>query len=65
MRGDARILQAKIEAGEFEGYNVYSIVKETGIDDEGLNEVRYIEERVATLLLSHVCSSLFFIVVCH
>lgn len=42
MRGDARILQSKIDAGELEGTHVYSIVKETGIDDEGLNEVRII-----------------------
>ena len=38
VRGDARILQSKKDAGEFEGFNLLSIVKETGIDDEGLNE---------------------------
>lgn len=38
MRGDARILQSKKDAGEFEGFNLLSIVKETGVDDEGLNE---------------------------
>lgn len=38
MRGDARILQSKMDAGEFEGFAVKAIVKETGIDDEGLNE---------------------------
>jgi len=38
VRGDARILQSKINAGEFQGFHVRSIVKETGIDDQGLNE---------------------------
>ncbi|KAL3767935.1 hypothetical protein ACHAW5_006856 [Stephanodiscus triporus] len=38
VRGDARILQAKKDAGELEGFRICSIVKETGIDDEGLNE---------------------------
>ena len=62
MRGDAHILQSKIDAdaGELEGYNVYSIVKETGIDDEGLNEVRIIAlfgNEYTILLLSQVYSS--------
>ena len=38
VRGDARILQSKMQAGDFEGFHFRSIVKETGIDDEGLNE---------------------------
>lgn len=38
MRGDARILQSKLDAGGFKGFEIRSIVKETGVDDEGLNE---------------------------
>lgn len=38
VRGDARILTKKVDEGAFEGFAVRSIVKETGIDDEGLNE---------------------------
>ena len=37
-RGDARILQEKKDAGEFEGFRLCSVVKEAGVDDEGLNE---------------------------
>ena len=33
---DARIIQSKLD--DLKGFNLYSIVKETGIDDEGLNE---------------------------
>lgn len=38
VRGDAKALTAKIEGGDFQGLSVKAIVKETGIDDEGLNE---------------------------
>jgi len=38
VRGDARVLQSKFDAGEFEGFHLRSIVKETGVDDEGLKE---------------------------
>ena len=38
MRGDARILQSKADAGDFEGFQLRAIVKETGVDDEGLQE---------------------------
>ncbi len=38
VRGDARILQARKDAGELEGFRICSIVKETGIDDVGLND---------------------------
>lgn len=37
-RGDARILQEKKDAGEFEGFRLCSVVKEVGVDDEGLHE---------------------------
>lgn len=37
-RGDGRILQDKKNAGEFEGFRFCSVVKETGVDDEGLKE---------------------------
>ena len=38
VRGDARILQSKVDAEEFKSFNLRAIVKETGVDDEGLNE---------------------------
>lgn len=38
MRGDARILQSRVDAGDFGGFRVRAIVKETGVDDGGLNE---------------------------
>lgn len=38
VRGDARVIQSKIDAGDFEGFAVKAIVKETGVDDAGLNE---------------------------
>ena len=36
MRGDARIIQEKVAEGQLNGLHLRSIVKETGIDDEGL-----------------------------
>lgn len=38
MRGDARIIQEKVAEGQLNGLHLRSIVKETGIDDEGLRE---------------------------
>ena len=38
MRGDARILQGRLEAGGLKGFNFMAIVKETGVDDKGLTE---------------------------
>lgn len=38
MRGDARIIQGKVAEGQLNGLHLRSIVKETGIDDEGLRE---------------------------
>lgn len=38
MRGDARILQGRVDAGGFMDFNFLAIVKETGVDDKGLNE---------------------------
>ena len=39
VRGDARILQSKIDASQaMEGFKFLSIVKETGVDNQGLNE---------------------------
>lgn len=38
VRGDARILRSSFNDGSFEGFQLLSIVKETGIDDEGLKE---------------------------
>lgn len=43
VRADARILQSKIDnkdgtSPELQGLKVFAIVKETGIDDEGLRE---------------------------
>lgn len=41
MRGDAKAITAKIGEGEFDGLSVKAIVKETGVDDEGLNDFHY------------------------
>jgi len=38
VRADARVLQSKVASGDLDGFNLVSIVKETGIDDEGLSE---------------------------
>ena len=38
VRGDARILQSSVKDGAFKGFHLVSIVKETGVDNEGLNE---------------------------